>query len=1108
MGFLMSGLRRKVIVSMLIVGSLPLFFGLLLAYIRGSYELRNTIGVNFEGLAGEAAHKTDLTISKELGELQHYASSSDLIMVLKASNKAYEGLAPSKIEERLMIGETKWLTERILTVQSKGILENQGSSYLKESTRLEKKEGIHMALFVTDKMGALIASINGRPKYRHQEEGWWKEAYNGGKGKVYIGDIYFDNSEKVYSWDLALPIMNEKYTQVIGILKANLNIKEFFQPAIFHIRFGKTGHAMLIDSEGRVIICPVLPTGGHVADKELVKAVTISHSGWIKAENDAHGGRNSIVGFAPVVDVNLLLKGSSGKSWHSFIRQDPKELYSPLYSMLRDVIIYGILLIGVIVTAGLIISERLVIPIKALQEGAEIIGRGNLEHHLNITTNDEIGVLGNKFNEMTVKLKRSYLDIEDSLEKLREMDKFKSEFISLISHELRTPLTSIIGFSELLIDKVPGEINMVQEEYIKNIQSSGQQLLEIINNLLDISKLQAGKLELVLTDFDIRGLVSEVEGSVMPLINRKELRFENQIEDGIPMIYADRAKIKQTLLNLISNAIKFTPKGGNISIAVTKTAINNRSMLQVSVTDTGVGISAEDKEKIFEEFRQVNSTYAREYPGTGLGLSIAKRFVEMHGGSIWVDSRSGDGSTFTFRIPIKTERQISIDSSRETEPRGRVVDTEPRGRVLEEKAVAAKSELPQILVVEDDIKTSKLLDLYLTQNGYRVIHAYDGEEAIERAKENKPFAITLDIMLPKKDGWQVLKELKSMPETREIPVIIVSIISDRDMGFFLGAADYMTKPIDKKRLLESLKSKSFTTKVKKKPVSILVIDDDPQILRLLESILGAEGFGVIKAPNGEEGYKSAVEIQPDLIILDLLMPDINGFEILKRLKGHQVTRGIPVIVFTAKELTPDEIRLLNGKIMEVVAKGSSLKDDLVNEIRRFEKLYPDKGGMIDGLTGLYNERYLRNRLDEEIARYNRFRRPFSLIIINIDEFKHYNRVNGAEEGDKVLKEMADILRRNTRTQNPLCKLGGSTFAIILTETSLDTACQVAEKLRGIVEWHQFPHMETQPVGRITVAAGVASFNDDSETFEKLITRTQEAADNARGSGGNRIIRLL
>ncbi|MEK7871321.1 MAG: HAMP domain-containing sensor histidine kinase, partial [Nitrospirota bacterium] len=378
--------------------------------------------------------------------------------------------------------------------------------------------------------------------------------------------------------------------------------------------------------------------------------------GWIKAENDAHGGRNSIVGFAPIEDTNQILKGSIGKSWHSFIRQDPKELYSPLYTMLRDVIIYGVLLIGVIITAGLIMSERLVQPIKALQEGAEIIGRGNLDHRLTITTNDEIGVLGDKFNEMTEKLKRSYLEIEDSLEKLKEMDKFKSEFISLVSHELRTPLTSIIGFSELLIDRVPGEINMVQEEYIKNVQSSGQQLLEIINNLLDISKLQAGKLELVLSDFDIGGLISEVEGSVMPLINRKELSFENRIEDGIPMIYADRAKIKQTLLNLISNAIKFTPKGGFVRVDVTGTIVHDRPMLQISVADTGVGIAAEDRTKIFEEFRQVNSTYAREYAGTGLGLSIAKRFVEMHAGFIWVESRPGQGSTFSFRIPVKTEK--------------------------------------------------------------------------------------------------------------------------------------------------------------------------------------------------------------------------------------------------------------------------------------------------------------------------------------------------------------------------------------------------------------------------------------------------------------------
>lgn len=1101
MSSLMSGLRKKVILSLLIVGSLPLIIGLLLAYIRGTDELRNTIGHNFEGLAGEVAHKTDLIIAKELGELRHYTSSSDLIRAIEVSNKVYNGLSPSEIEKRLKEGEATWNTEKNPGVKSKGILENLGSRYLVKSTTDENKEKINIALFATDKRGAVVTSINGYPKYLNSGEEWWNKAYNDGKGKVYLGNEYFDEVVKAHVWEIAIPVTNEENGQVIGILKAVLNINEFFQPSIFHIRFGKTGHAMLVDSEGKVIICPVLPTGAHIADKHLISLVTSPNQGWIKAENDAHGGRNSIVGFAPIEDANQILKGSIDKSWHSFIRQDPKELYSPLYAMLRDVIIYGVLLIGVIITAGLIMSERLVQPIKALQEGAEIIGRGNLDHRLTITSNDEIGVLGDKFNEMTEKLKRSYLEIEDSLEKLKEMDKFKSEFISLVSHELRTPLTSIIGFSELLIDRVPGEINMVQEEYIKNVQSSGQQLLEIINNLLDISKLQAGKLELVLSDFDIGGLISEVEGSVMPLINRKELSFENRIEDGIPMIYADRAKIKQTLLNLISNAIKFTPKGGFVRVDVTGTVVHERPMLQISVADTGVGIAAEDRAKIFEEFRQVNSTYAREYPGTGLGLSIAKRFVEMHGGFIWVESRPGEGSTFSFRIPVKTEKSTAskVDSRQVKE-----IGT----RAKEERAIAPGIDAPQILVVEDDLKTSKLMGLYLTQSGYRVIYAYDGVEAVEKAKEHRPFAITLDIMIPNKDGWQVLRELKGLTETKDIPVIIVSIINDKEMGFFLGAADYLTKPIDKKKLLESLKNKGFTTKVKKKPVSILAIDDDLQILMLLESILGVEGFGVVKASSGEEGYNVAVEVQPDLIILDLLMPDINGFEILRRLKRHPTTKGIPVIILTAKELTSDDKRLLSGNIMEVLNKGGSLREDLVSEVKRFEKLYPDKGGMIDGLTGLYNERYLRSRLDEEIARYGRFKRPFSLIIMNIDEFRHYNEVNGTEEGDKVLRELADIIKKNTRAQNPICRRGGSSFAIVLTETYIDTTFQVAEKLKGLIECHHFPHREKQPAGRLTIAAGVASFNDDIGTSDRLIVKAQKAADDARTGSGNRVIKAV
>ena len=361
----------------------------------------------------------------------------------------------------------------------------------------------------------------------------------------------------------------------------------------------------------------------------------------------------------------------------------------------------------------------------------------------------------------------------------------KSEFLATMSHELRTPMNAIIGFSEILADMTFGALNQRQEKYVNNILTSGRHLLQLINDILDISKVEAGKMVLEPSTVNIKGLL---EGSLV-MIKEKAMKHGVKLELHVAEevlgldIRGDERKLKQIVFNLLSNAAKFTPGGGRIH--VTANAATAGSAIQISVADSGIGIAAGDQERVFMEFEQIDSTYTRKQEGTGLGLALTKKLVALHGGRIWVESEGeGKGSTFSFTIPIENNGE--------------------KGEAVAMEAQAAGEKGVTVLVVEDDPHASELLSEYLTGAGYGVVHAFNGNEAVEKAKELKPYAITLDVVFPEQNGFEILKELKSLPETREIPVIIVSITDDRQSGFAMGATECFVKPVAKEILLDTL----------------------------------------------------------------------------------------------------------------------------------------------------------------------------------------------------------------------------------------------------------------------------------------------------------------
>jgi len=404
----------------------------------------------------------------------------------------------------------------------------------------------------------------------------------------------------------------------------------------------------------------------------------------------------------------------------------------------------------------------------------------------------------------------------------------------------------------------------------------------------------------------VAGVFEQVMSIVEPLARQKQIHVSAN-PDGAGEIVADAGKFKQMLLNLMSNAIKFTPEGGAVSIAGARFA----DRIEVTVTDSGIGIAEADLNRIFEEFQQVDSSVGRQQQGTGLGLSLTRRFAILHGGDVTVESAVGKGSIFTIRLPLKAAPQLAvappIELSRSSADRAR----------------------PFVLVVEDDTAAAELIVRQLDQAGFRTEVMRTGADVLSKARDLKPVAITLDILLPDFDGWEILTRLKREPATSSIPVIVVSVVDDPDLGIALGALDYFVKPVDTKLLVDRLRAVQDGSPVKRKSVSVLVIDDEVANREWVAGILEPAGFDVILAAGGREGIELARSRKPDLVLLDLLMPDVNGFEVVKAIRSAKETRETPIMILTAKDLTSRDRSRLEGTVSTVLSRASTGSADLL-----------------------------------------------------------------------------------------------------------------------------------------------------------------------------------
>jgi len=491
----------------------------------------------------------------------------------------------------------------------------------------------------------------------------------------------------------------------------------------------------------------------------------------------------------------------------------------------------------------------------------------------------------------------------------------KSTFLANMSHELRTPLNAIIGYSEMLQEELAtGAQPSGIAPDLEKIRTAGGHLLELINSVLDLSKVEAGKMDLFLESFAVRGLIEEVAGILLPLAEKNGNQLIMHYEGELGSMHSDVSKVRQTVSNLISNACKFT-HNGKIEVSVSKDNIEGRDWISFEVRDTGIGMSAEEVARIFNPFTQADASTTRKYGGTGLGLALSRRFARMMGGDIEVESQKGAGSSFRLRIP----RSISTPSRQEAtlpEP----VSGFPGERGSEDL----------VLVIDDDPAVLEMLRRTLERHGFKVEGAQSGEEGLRLARAMHPNAITLDIMMPGLDGWSVLAQLKSDRALASIPVVVVTIVDNKNLGYTLGAADYLTKPIDRERLTQVLSRYRRGNA----PLDALIVEDDPESRDVLRRFLENDGWKVRQAENGRVALQRLGEQKPSIILLDLMMPEMDGFEVVAHLKENPDLRGIPVIVVTAKDLTEEDHARLNGQVSRVLQKGAYSREELLEEVSR------------------------------------------------------------------------------------------------------------------------------------------------------------------------------
>ncbi len=742
----------------------------------------------------------------------------------------------------------------------------------------------------------------------------------------FISDVYYDKSN-LPRMSIYVPIKNKK-AENIGILAGEIDLNYIYR-IVRKLSSEKRFFAYLVSGSGKILIHPGKAKLRSDFDWVSIPPVKMIITGTWESPDIKLPVYTNVDGLRVVGNISHV----AGTHWGLVLERKETDVYDEIRKFFLISLAVSMLILLICILFAYRYIRFLLSPFDKLYDGVEALAQGNLQYRIDIRTGDEIQELGDAFNRMTISLDEQRSDRMHALEELqkkqkelevsnlqlKEASRLRSEFLANMSHELRTPMNTIIGYTSIILDGIYGELSPKQDNSLRKIYQNARSLSHLIDDVLDLSKIDSGKMPVFKERFFVSSVVNELIETYQPRIDEKDLKINFDYKDDVE-IETDRSKVKQVLDHLLTNAIKFTQKG---SITITSEITNSEDYLKISVIDTGIGIEPNSLERIFEEFRQLDGSFTREFGGTGLGLSIVKKLLNIIDSKITVKSKVDEGSTFSIYLPLLSEDR------EEKEPEDFESAIEHDTSELED--VTKKV----ILVIDDDPDVLEMMKDIVRKTDYRVVGATSGMEGIELAKRIRPYLITTDILMPDIMGWDIIKELKSNPITLDIPIFVISISDEKAKGYSMGVSEYFVKPIERDLFLRRL---AVLSRLRAK--KILIVDDDYSFLENFFRIVREHGFQIVSCDNGKEGLEKLSVEKPDVLILDIMMPKFSGFDVIKAMEERNLSKDVPVIILSAKELTRKEHSELSKKVVSIVRKSGVTREELLPKLRSiFERIW-------------------------------------------------------------------------------------------------------------------------------------------------------------------------